>query len=76
MQILSSTTASQRSVIDKWSQSLSVEERSDAANGHATQWTADNHKPDAADGECARAISLCIRYHVNKFVTFRRRMLT
>lgn len=36
VQILSSTTASQRSIIDKWAQSFSAEERSDAANGHAT----------------------------------------
>lgn len=51
MQILSSTTASERSTLDKRSQSFSVEKRFNATNGNATKWSADNHKPDAANGE-------------------------
>jgi hypothetical protein len=51
VQILPSTTASERSIVDKWTQSLGIKECIDATNGHATERSTDNHKSDAANGE-------------------------
>lgn len=68
MQILSSTTASERSTLDKRSQSFSVEKRFNATNGNATKWSANNHKPDAADGEsnaCCRLIEGLLKTHLS-----------
>lgn len=62
LQILSSPAASEGSIIDKRAQSFSVEERSNAADGHATKRPTDNHKSDAADGELLRKITGCRFY--------------
>jgi hypothetical protein len=51
MQILSSATASQRSIIDKRTESLGTKECIDATNGHATKRTNNYHKSNATDGE-------------------------
>lgn len=56
VQILSSPTASERSTVDKWTQSFSVEECTYATNGHATNRSTNNHKSDAADGVYSKRI--------------------
>lgn len=62
VQILPSTTAPEGSVVDKWTQSLGIEECAYATNGNATERSADNHKSDAADGELLRKITGCRFY--------------
>jgi hypothetical protein len=54
VQILSSTAAPEGSIVDKWTQSLGVEECAHATNGNAAEWSTNNHKSDAADGEWTR----------------------
>lgn len=51
MQILSSTTASEGSVIDKWTQSFGPQECTDATDGHRARPTG-HIGPSASRGKC------------------------
>ena len=73
MQILSPSATSERSVVDKRTQSFSVEKCFNATNGNATKRSTDNHKSDAAYGELmTNILSKSVQ---TPFISFRLQML-